>query len=69
MMYDLFDSTSMNAIDWYDSLDDALASIRATIQACGPDAVATWVLVPEDESEEPIRGQTLIERALHGISV
>lgn len=69
MMYDLFDITSMNAIDWYDSLEEALASIRETIQACGPEAVSSWVLVPQDESEEPMRGQALVDRALRGVSV
>lgn len=69
MMYDLFDATSMNAIDWFDGLDEALASIRETINACGPESIATWVLVPQDESEAPIRGQDLVQLALNSVSV
>jgi hypothetical protein len=69
MTYDLFDVTTMNAVDWYDSLEEALASIRETIAACGAEAVLDWALVPEDAEQPPIKGEQLLALAQAGISV
>jgi hypothetical protein len=67
--YDLFDVTTMNAVDWYDSLEEALASIRETIAACGAEAVLDWALVPEDAEQPPIKGAELVRQAMAGVSV
>jgi hypothetical protein len=70
-MYDLVNVESMNLVDWYASLDEALDSVRQTIERQGPEAVATWALVSEDVNEQPLRGEELVTRALAqaGISV
>jgi hypothetical protein len=63
-MYDLVNVESMNLVDWYDSLDEALDSVRQTIELQGPETVATWALVPEDVNEKPLKGEALVKRAL-----
>jgi hypothetical protein len=69
MTYSLFDSESMNLIDWFDSLDEALDAVRETIQVHGTEAVATWVLAPDDTDQQPLRSEELVRRAMAGISV
>jgi hypothetical protein len=63
-MYDLVNVESMNLVDWYDSLDEALDSVRQTIELQGPETVATWALVPENVNERPLKGEVLVKRAL-----
>lgn len=44
MIYELWDSASGNAIAGFPTEDEALAVVRAEIEAAGRDAVAEWFL-------------------------
>jgi hypothetical protein len=63
-MNDLFDSESMNLVNWNASLAEALESVRETIEERGVEAIATWALIPEDTGQLPIRGEQLVKQAL-----
>jgi hypothetical protein len=69
MTYDLFDIESMNLIDSFGSLDEALATVRATMRAHGVEAIATWGLFPNESDEPAISGDKLVALAQAGISV
>jgi hypothetical protein len=66
VQYELIDVDSGNMVAIFDSEDEALASVRATLHAQGRSAVATLGLgsVDEDGDGEAIAvGEALIERA------
>lgn len=69
VMYELFDTETANLVDWFDNLAAALASVRQTIAASGEVAVASWALISQDPTEEPLRGDELVRRALQTIAI
>ena len=50
MTHNLFDIASMNLIDWFDSLDEALAAVRAIMRAHGVEAGVTRGCFPTKQT-------------------
>lgn len=63
MVVELWDDTYGNAIDEFDSEDEAYAFVRQTIEQLGKQAVANWALDRMDD-RPLIRGTALVRRAL-----
>jgi hypothetical protein len=66
MLYVLWDSASGNAIAGFPAVTEALAVVRAEMEAGGEEAVAEWLLAKEDShgrSKLVAEGTDLVERA------
>jgi hypothetical protein len=63
MAIEIWDIQTRNAIDDFDTEEDALAFVRETIALRGVKAVAHWALNVEDGSRT-IRGSELVRRAV-----
>lgn len=60
MTYDLIDTADMNLVDSYGSLEEALASLRVTVQEAGAAAIATLALTPADPRQPAIQREQLV---------
>jgi hypothetical protein len=63
MAIELWNDKTGNAIDDFDTEDEALAFVRETISLRGKRAVATWALDVSGDAPM-IRGKELVRRAL-----
>ncbi|MGH2560336.1 MAG: hypothetical protein ACRDJH_14840 [Thermomicrobiales bacterium] len=68
MIYALWHLEGGNIIGTWDSEEEALAEVRATLQALGPEDVVAWGLLAEDDDPDGditmiAEGAALIERA------
>lgn len=64
MGYELWDNKTLNLIDALADEAQALAAVREVIVREGPDAVASWALDRVGDSDAPLQGRALVERAL-----
>lgn len=67
MIYELWDSSSGNAVAGFSMEDEAIAVVRAELDAGGQDAVSGWFLRKTDtrgRTKRVVDGAELIKRAL-----
>jgi hypothetical protein len=62
--YDVYDRETGNLVDSFPTQQQALAMVRRVIEASGKDAVASWVVGPNDHDGEVSSGKALIDRAM-----
>jgi hypothetical protein len=67
MIFELWDVESGNLVNAWESETEALAEVRAWVDAYGPAPVQAWVLLRDDDPDRDLvvvaEGAALIERA------
>ncbi|HET8524996.1 MAG TPA: hypothetical protein VFL82_17315 [Thermomicrobiales bacterium] len=67
MIYELWDIESGNLINAWESEGEALAEVRAFLDAFGPPAVESWTLLRDDDPDQDLvvvaEGAALAARA------
>lgn len=67
MIFELWDTETRNIVNAWESEAEALAEVRASVDAFGPAYVETWVLLRDDDPDSDLtliaQGVALIERA------
>jgi hypothetical protein len=67
MIFELWDTEGGGLVGAWDSEAEALAIVRANLNAYGPDYLAPWLLLRDDDPDRELvlvaEGDALIERA------